>query len=183
MTFLKSISTRTQFIKASLLAVAAIGFAFPEMSPAQSSTESAFNTTQSAVSTLAVADTSTDTFSGRAILEDGDYLFGQSPEPGVNGSAYAVLSVQNNQTIGAFYQPNSSFDCFYGEVQSNRLAVNVVDSYEQSIYPYDIALTLDNSLVAGNSAGAYTLEGFHRLERLSAQDLRMLAICQADFAE
>lgn len=179
MTFLKSISTRTHFIKASLLAVAAIGFVFPEISPAQSSLQPSADTTQSSVSTLVVADTS----AGRAVLEDGDYLFGQSPEPGTNGAAYAVLSVQNNQTIGAFYQPNSSFDCFYGEVQPNRLAVNVVDSYEQTIHPYDIALTLDSSLIAGNGAGSYTLEGFYRLDSLSAQDLEMLSVCKADFAE
>ena len=165
MTFLKSISARTQFITASLLALATVGFALPQVSPAQSSPPVSAATKQSAASIVAVADSSAE----RAVLENGDYLFGQSPQPGVNGATYAVLSIRNNQTVGAFYQPNSSFDCFYGSIQPNQLAVNVVDSYEQMVYPYDIALTLDNSLIAGNGAGAYTLEGFHRLESLSAR--------------
>ena len=179
MTFHKSISARTQFIKASLLAVAAAGFAFMEASPVQSSISSPADMLPRADATLVAATSAVD----QAVLEDGDYLFGQSPQPWVNGVAYAVFSVQDNQTVGAFYQPNSSFDCFYGSVQPDRLALNVVDSYEQTVHPYEVALTLDNSLVAGGGAGAYTLAGFHRLDSLSAQDIEMLAVCKADFAE
>ncbi|MEL6815367.1 MAG: hypothetical protein AAFP03_11205, partial [Cyanobacteria bacterium J06598_3] len=87
--------------------------------------------------------------SSRNILEDGTYLFGQSPTPNQLGAAYAILSVENNQTVGAFYQPHSSFDCFSGEVLPNRLAVNVIDSYEQTTHPYSVAVTVEDSLVAG----------------------------------
>ncbi len=187
MTFLKIISTRTHLLKASLLAVAAIGFAFPEMSPAQSSTQTSTKVSadkmRPTTSVVAFADTSANTATERAVLEDGNYLFGQSSQPGVNGATYAVLSIQNNRTVGAFYQPNSSYDCFYGSMQPNQLSVNVVDSYEQTVYPYDVAITLDSSLIAGSGAGAYTLEGFQRLDNLSAQDLEILSVCTADFAE
>ncbi|MBE9064087.1 hypothetical protein [cf. Phormidesmis sp. LEGE 11477] len=118
-----------------------------------------------------------------AVLEDGVYLFGQSPQRDQIGSAYAIFSVANNQTIGAFYQPSSSFDCFYGQVHPDRMALNVVDSYEQSVHPYAIALTTDSSLTAGSGAPAYTLKDFHRIENVSTQDLDILAICEADFAQ
>ena len=161
MTLSKRASFRTQVVKASLLAFAALGIALPSANPAQAST---------------------DIVTNRTVLADGVYLFGQSPNPNEVGSAYAVLSVKSNQTIGAFYQPRSSFDCFSGEVAPNQLAVEVVDSYTQTTHPYAVALTLEDSLVAGQAAGAYTLEGFHRIENLSAQDYEILATCQTDFA-
>ena len=149
------------FLKTSLLTLAALGLALPATSYAQQS----------------ISDGS------RSALADGTYLFGQSPDPNVIGSAYAVFSVEGNRTVGAFYQPRSSYDCFYGEVSSTSLAVNVVDSYSQAVYPYDVALTPADALVAGGGAGAPTLEGFHRIGRLSDKDVEVLAVCEADFAQ
>ncbi|MEL7334137.1 MAG: hypothetical protein AAFN12_17955, partial [Cyanobacteria bacterium J06560_2] len=163
MTFFNRLSTPAHAIQKAILMVAALGLVFPTVSSAQVQSE----TTTGSVS--------------RPVLEDGTYLFGQSPEPDTIGSAYAVLSVQNNQAVGAFYYPHSSFDCFSGQVYPDRLAVNVVDSYEQTVHPYEVALTLDDTLVAGAAAGAYTLEGFHQLDDLSAQDVDMLSVCAADF--
>jgi len=162
MTFLKRVSFRTQLAKASLLAFAALGIALPGMSSAQVFTS---NTTN------------------RTVIADGIYLFGQSSNPDEIGATYAVLSVKDNQTTGAFYQPHSSFDCFSGEIAPNRLAVNVVDSYAQMTHPYTVAISLEDSLVAGGAAGAYTLEGFHRIESLSPQDYEILSTCQADIAQ
>ncbi len=117
-----------------------------------------------------------------AVLADGTYLFGQSPQRNQIGSAYAVFSITDNETVGAFYQLNSSFDCFSGQVYSDRMALNVVDSYQQTVHPYSIALTTDGSLSAGSAAPAYTLQGFHHIENLSDQDLDILATCEADFS-
>ena len=152
-----------KLFKASLLTLAALGLALPNASFAQQrfGSESA----------------------PRAVLEDGTYLFGQSQTRDVLGSSYAVLSVRDSQAVGAFYQPHSSYDCFYGEVSPTRLAVNVVDSYSEAVYPYDVALTLTDSLVAGSGAGAYTLEGFHRIDDMRDKDFEMLAVCEADFVQ
>ncbi|MGB7248909.1 MAG: hypothetical protein WBC73_08225 [Phormidesmis sp.] len=169
MTFLKSVPHRVQLIQGSLLALACLGLVFPSISNAQA--------------TDASADTGSRRSTNRTILEDGIYLFGQSPTPDQAGTTYAVLSVQNNQTVGAFYQPRSSFDCFFGELQPNRLSVSVVDSYEQTVHPYSIALTSENSVAAGSAAAAYGLDGFHRIETVSATDQEMLAVCQSDVAQ
>ena len=150
----------SNLFKTSLLALAALGLALPATSYAQQTLSNS---------------------SARDVLEDGTYLFGQSPDANVIGSTYAVFSVQDNRTVGAFYQPRSSYDCFSGEVSPTRLAVNIVDSYSQAVYPYDVALTLTDSLVAGQAAGAYTLEGFHRIDSLSEKDNEILAVCDASF--
>ncbi|MEL6776979.1 MAG: hypothetical protein AAFO06_06960 [Cyanobacteria bacterium J06597_16] len=171
MTLLSSASPRTQRLKKTLLALAVCGLAFPSVSNAQVVDSSADVTT-------ARASTS------RPALDEGTYLFGQSPEANQVGSAYAVFSVQNNnQIIGAFYHPHSSFDCFSGEVLSDQLAVNVIDSYDQTGHPYSVALRVEEALVAGAGAGAYTLEGFHRISEVSQGDYDMLAVCQADFSQ
>lgn len=187
MIFLRRVSNRSQLFKKTLLALAVFGLAFPPVSTAQqvSNTSAASTSRRSATatSTTATSTTATSTAATRTVLEEGTYLFGQSPEPDQLGAAYAILSVQNNQTVGAFYQPSSSFDCFSGEVSPNRLAVNVVDSYEQTVHPYTVALTLEDSLVAGEAAGAYTLEGFHPIEDISTNDYEMLAVCQAALAQ
>ena len=71
---------------------------------------------------------------------DGVYLYGQSPQPNTIGSEYLVFEVNQGQVIGGFYMPSSSFDCFYGSVEAQKLALTVVDSYEQTPHPYAVAL-------------------------------------------
>lgn len=146
-----------------LAAIAAVGLLVPGLS-------SSYN----------AADANGPQPAERSVLADGTYLFGQSPQPDQIGSTYTVFSVKNSQIVGAFYQPRSSFDCFSGQLQADRLAVTVVDSYSQSVYPYEVALSADTTLVAGNGAGAYGLEGFHRIETLSTQDAEILSVCAAD---
>jgi hypothetical protein len=114
-------------------------------------------------------------------LPDGIYLYGQSPEPEEIGSAYLVFEVTGNQVVGAFYMPHSSFDCFEGGFQNNQLALTVIDSYEQTRYPY--ALALDTSAPIASEAGASGLpglEGYHRIDTVSENDLRILGVCQSD---
>ena len=175
---LNPLPIRTKLLKVSLLVIAAIGVAFPGVGGAQVSSEISdkYDTNASEAARLKSSTAQT-------VLEDGTYLFGQSPDPDQNGSDYIVFSVKDNQTIGAFYQPRSSFDCFSGEISPNSLSVEIVESYTQTSYPYAVAVALDDSLVAGEGAGAYSLEGFHQIATLSAQDRDILAVCQADLAK
>ncbi|MGB3296821.1 MAG: hypothetical protein WBA76_01030 [Phormidesmis sp.] len=181
---LKSSSLQTKLFKASLLALTAIGIALPGVSSAQATSDVSDVLDKSDTDTSEVSKASNlKASSAQSVLEDGNYLFGQSPNPNQIGSDYIVFAVKDNRTVGAFYQPNSSFDCFSGEVTPERLAVNIVESYTQTVYPYAIAMTTDEPLVAGEAAGAYTIEGFSQLAALSAQDQEILAVCQADLAQ
>jgi hypothetical protein len=114
-------------------------------------------------------------------LADGVYLYGQSPERDQLNSAYLVFEVTRGQIVGAFYMPRSSFDCVYGDMQADQLALNVVDSYSREAYPYAVALESSGAIAdAQGGAAPITLEGMHRIAELDSNDQRILSTCKAD---
>jgi hypothetical protein len=117
-------------------------------------------------------------------IADGVYLYGQSQTPEQIGSAYMVFEVKQGKMVGAFYMPRSSFDCFHGSLEADRAALTVVDSYDKTSNPYDIAYSTDAPVaMAGDEAIApLGLEGFHRINTVSANDQRLLATCKADYS-
>ncbi len=113
-------------------------------------------------------------------LPNGVYLYGQSAQPEQIGQAYFVFEVRQGKLVGALFMPRSSFDCTYGSVQAEKLALTVVNSYEKNDSPYEIAL--DRSNVAGNpSASEIGLEGFQKLKQASANDKRILEVCKTNY--
>jgi hypothetical protein len=120
------------------------------------------------------------TIAGTSVLADGIYLYGQSPEAEQLNTAYMVFEVRQNQAVGVFYMPRSSFDCFYGNLNTDRLAVTVVESYENT--PYNYALALEESTIAStNPIHNPEFEGFYRIADVSDNDYRMLEICKANY--
>lgn len=115
-------------------------------------------------------------------LPDGVYLYGQSTQADRYGSAYMVFQVNDRQVAGAFYMPASSFDCFQGQVQANQIALTVVNSYEQTSYPFAVALSSNATVAQLSEAGGATVEpaGYHRIHKMSANDRRILATCLAN---
>lgn len=109
-----------------------------------------------------------DTFTGTEsqLLADGVYLFGEDPEPEQVGKAYMVFEVRRGRLIGAFYMPSSSFDCVFGNAQSERLDVTIVNSYERTTYPYSVPL-LD----------------LHPIDSFSANDRRILSTCTESYQQ
>ncbi len=113
-------------------------------------------------------------------LPNGVYLYGQSNKPDELGQAYFVFEVTQGKVLGALYMPQSSFDCAYGGFQRDRVALNVVDSYEKKVFSYEIALDrtatiASNTNIQLNPPG---LDGFQKLEKVSQNDLRMLKTCK-----
>jgi len=117
-------------------------------------------------------------------LEEGVYLYGQSPQPEQIGQAYMVFEVKQGQITGAFYMPHSSFDCFTGVPQGNQLHLSIIEAYSQEAYSYQIGFS--NSTVVAAAGGQGTdknnliLEGFHRLSTVSENDTRILNQCKVD---
>jgi hypothetical protein len=138
---------------------------------------------------IAIAGVAAPTLAGEAPvgsaarLADGVYLYGQAPTPEQLGSTYMVFEVSQGTVVGAFYMPRSSFDCFHGTLEADRLALTVIDSYEQT--PHEVAVAYDNDdsvATVGNEAIApLGLEGFHRIDAVSDTDQRLLATCKADY--
>lgn len=114
---------------------------------------------------------------------DGVYLYGQVPQPGQIGAAYAVMEVRNNQTVGAFYMPQSSFDCFYGEVRSEQLDLTVVNSYEQVAYNYSVPIDQSTSVAVaeGTASAPAQLVGYYAIHEISDIDREILNVCRANY--
>jgi hypothetical protein len=116
-----------------------------------------------------------------ASMEDGVYLYGQSPEPETVGSEYMVFEVSQGEVVGGFYMPRSSFDCFEGKVEADKLALTVIDSYERTPHDYAVALATSESVATGGDTNVPVgLEGYHRIDDLSATDRQILTTCKAD---
>lgn len=115
---------------------------------------------------------------------DGIYLYGQSAEPEQIGQAYMVFEARQGKVVGAFYMPRSSFDCFYGDLGSQQMALKIVDSYGEGTYDYAIALE-STQPIASAAGGTSTLgiEGFQPLEAVSGNDQRILETCKAEYQD
>lgn len=119
-----------------------------------------------------------------AFPANGIYLYGQSPQPEQIGEAYAVMEITDNQAVGAFYMPQSSFDCFYGAVESDNLSLNVVSSYDQATHEYSVAFQEGTAIAAANGTTTpVQLVGYHPIDTVSQNDHRILSVCRANFGE
>jgi hypothetical protein len=158
-----------------LLTLGLVAAGLPSL--AASSGESPLSFTKSALPKVAqVAQGST-----AQPLADGIYLYGQSSERDQLNSAYLVFEVTRGQVIGAFYMPRSSFDCVYGNLQADQLALNVVDSYSRESHPYAVALQGGGAIAdAQGSVPPVTLEGMHRIDNINSNDQQILSTCKAD---
>lgn len=119
----------------------------------------------------------------RFFLGDGTYLYGQIAEPGQADTSYMVFDVNGQDIVGAFYMPNSSFDCFQGTIQSNELALTVHDSYSQERFPFEMALVRNNEAIAFDGTAVAPqpgIDGFQPIEGISDNDQRILSTCRAD---
>ncbi|MBE9182323.1 hypothetical protein IQ268_27620 [Oculatella sp. LEGE 06141] len=120
----------------------------------------------------------------RQTLRDGVHLFGQSPNAEQLNAAYMVFEVNADKVVGAFYMPQSSFDCFQGEVRAEQLALTVTDSYEQTRYPYSMALQQSATVAStGASIAPFRPTGFYPVETISATDQQILNTCRATYQQ
>ncbi|MBW4582771.1 MAG: hypothetical protein KME42_24655 [Tildeniella nuda ZEHNDER 1965/U140] len=119
----------------------------------------------------------------KQVLPDGVYLYGQSTQPDQVGQGYFVFEAKQGNVVGALYMPRSSFDCTSGKFQNEQLALTVVNSYDRTANPFEIALERTSNVAAeGNPAFQNIgLQGFQRLSKVSENDYRILNVCKADF--
>lgn len=118
-------------------------------------------------------------------LPDGVYLYGQTSDREKIGEAYMVFEMRRGQTIGAFYMPQSSFDCFYGTLEANKLALTVVNSYQQTTHPYSVGI-LDFAIASSRGrpiGNKMQLEGYYPIANVSENDRRILGMCQSSYQQ
>ena len=119
----------------------------------------------------------------KGTISNGVHLYGRSPEPNQIGQEYLVFEVDGNRVIGAAYLPRSEFSCFSGTVNSQQMSLSMVDPYNQSIYPYNIALQETSPLATASNQvpHAVGLAGYQRVEQISSNDRRMLNVCLENY--
>lgn len=112
-------------------------------------------------------------------LADGTYLYGQSDKPEQIGKEYLVFQVQDGKVIGAIYLPQSEFSCFSGTIGDRAMKLSIIDPYDNTVYPYMIALQERSSVAtaSGQLARTVGLEGYQQLPQLSNLDRHILGIC------
>lgn len=117
-------------------------------------------------------------------LPDGTYLYGESETPNELGRTYFVFEVQKGEVKGALYSPNSSFDCTSGRFEAQQIALTVVDTYEKTRYPMEIA-TSQSGVVAGlDPVTELGLDGMKRvMGEISQRDREILSTCKAYLAK
>lgn len=113
---------------------------------------------------------------------DGVYLYGQSPQAEQIGQEYLVFKVERGRVIGAFYMPRSEFSCFYGNLNNQGMNLSIVDPYDNTVYPYSLALDTTNPLAAqqGNTL-KIGLQGYHPISQVSSNDQRILNVCLQEY--
>jgi hypothetical protein len=129
------------------------------------------------VSALLLLSTSV-LMSGKAIAEvptqlaDGTYLYGESDQPNQAEVTYFVQ--------GALYSPNSSFDCAYGEFANDQLSLKVLNTYEKTETPLQVALDRTSLVASSNNTPMLQvgLQGLKSVGSLSDLDRSILATCK-----
>lgn len=94
-------------------------------------------------------------------LPDGIYLYGNSPQPNRVASHYVVFERRKGEVVGAFYSPQSEFNCFAGDIQGTRLEVEAIMLGEPR-----------TEQVSAQLANLYPLQS------ISSNDRRILAVCK-----
>ncbi|MBM0745048.1 hypothetical protein JOY44_26380 (plasmid) [Phormidium sp. CLA17] len=94
-------------------------------------------------------------------LPNGVYLYSNTPQPDQLLNNYVLFQHQNGKVVGAFYSPRSEFSCFVGEIQGSRLDVEATMNGDSR------PVEADTSLV-----------GLHSISTFSANDQRILSMCQ-----
>jgi hypothetical protein len=163
-------------LRRSAIVAATVGIGF--IAPTVSAVEmQAANSEQSLPTTRLAQNTDSPT------LPNGTYLYGETSTPDQIGSAYMVFQVEDAQVTGAFYLPHSSFDCFQGQFQGDRLSLTVVDSYSQTPHDYSLAVQANQYLASATHSVAVPvqIDGYQPIAQVSENDQRMLETCKADF--
>lgn len=133
---------------------------------------------------------------GKIPEKDGIYLYGQSQQPNQIGQEYMVFEVRQGKVIGAFYLPQSEFNCFQGSQTAGKLDLIIAGDAGSTPYSDSIAEAENAPQVAtaGNaqigeqyeqmsSQYSVTLQDYYQLSDVSANDRQLLAACKSNYQE
>ncbi len=113
--------------------------------------------------------------------QDGVYLYGQSLQPNQLGQGYIVFEKRQDMVKGALFMPRSEFSCFQGTLdKSGELAMTVMGSPDEgglAQVSTNNRLPKINNDEPTNYAYSVALQDYHQLKSVSANDRRILQMC------
>jgi hypothetical protein len=132
---------------------------------------------------------------GKLPIKNGIYLYGQAPKPNQIGQEYMVFEMHQDKVIGAFYLPQSEFNCFQGSLKSGKLALTIADAADSTPTYTDpitfknstqVATANDNSRMGDEyeqmaSPYAVELQNYYQLSSVSDSDRQILATCKNSY--
>jgi hypothetical protein len=156
----------------------------------KSSTNSAF-----AVATDSMAKN--NILKGKMPKKDGIYLYGQSQEPNQIGQEYMVFEVRQGKVTGAFYLPQSEFNCFQGSLAAGKLDLTIAgdagstpysDSIADAQNAPQVATASDSSQIGAqyeqvSSQYSVALQNYYQLSNVNENDKQILAACKSNYQE
>lgn len=118
-------------------------------------------------------------------VADGIYLYGSSQKPEEIGQEYLVFEARQGKVRGAFYMPSSEYSCFSGKVGAQQINLTVQDPYDTTTYSHSIALGEAASIASADGRlpieDSLQLQGYHPINKISANDQQMLNACKVNF--
>jgi hypothetical protein len=138
----------------------------------QPSSQHSFNATAENTFKIAVSPATNDTFA------DGIYFYGQSAEPERLGKEYLIFQVKQDKIKGAFFQPQSEYDCLQGTIDDRKINLSIEDG-EGNNYSYPIAIDRTTSLATNNNPSLQTvnLQGYQPILQIPTAARELLATC------
>lgn len=153
------------------------------------------STTQFVVATKSVDKN--NILKGKMPEKDGIYLYGQSQQTNQIGQEYMVFEVRQGKVTGAFYLPQSEFNCFQGTLTAGKLDLTIAGDAGSSPYSDSITeaqnaprvATAANDAQIGeqyeqmSSQYSVALQDYYQLSDVSANDQQLLAACKSNYQE
>ncbi len=116
--------------------------------------------------------------------QDGTYLYGQSSTPNQLGQGYILFQKQQSKIIGALYVPQSEFSCFQGTLAKSGELAMTVKSSPGEIGAMEVSTTSTipkfSDIESTSYAHSVTLQDYHQLNSLSANDREILQMCKQE---
>ena len=155
------------------------------------------NSSTNAAFAVATSAAENNIFKGKMPKKDGIYLYGQSQQPNQIGQEYMVFEVRQGKVTGAFYLPQSEFNCFQGSLAAGKLDLTIAgdagstpysDSIADAQNAPQVATASDSSQIGAqyeqvSSQYSVALQNYYQLSNVNENDKQILAACKSNYQE
>lgn len=110
-----------------------------------------------------------------APLADGIYLYGDVSEANQVGQGYVIFKKQGQSVTGAFYYPQSEFNCFTGTVNKRRLEVLSLGLPHENAIEVEVPLTKMHRIDTVSNSEQDSLSACHQVVAAYQQQQKIAA--------